>query len=93
MLFVGAPDVVSILAGVNDTGRHTLDPEGCVIPAERFEAGYDRLLAPLAEAGAQLILVEPFPLPVHGVVDAGAALVGEVGRGRAGPRRAGRRGC
>ncbi|MFD7597796.1 GDSL-type esterase/lipase family protein [Kitasatospora sp. NPDC059812] len=70
------PDVVSILAGVNDMGWHTLDPEGRVIPAEEFEAGYDRLLAPLAEAGAQLILIEPFLLPVHGVIEAGAALIG-----------------
>ncbi|MFD7586161.1 GDSL-type esterase/lipase family protein [Kitasatospora sp. NPDC059811] len=70
------PDVVSILVGVNDMGWHTLDPEGRVIPAEEFEAGYDRLLAPLAEAGAQLILIEPFLLPVHGVIEAGAALIG-----------------
>ncbi|WP_432146497.1 GDSL-type esterase/lipase family protein [Streptomyces sp. bgisy084] len=48
------PDVVSILVGVNDMGWHTLDPEGYVIPVEEFEAGYDRLLAPLAEAGTQL---------------------------------------
>ncbi|EFL23915.1 conserved hypothetical protein [Streptomyces himastatinicus ATCC 53653] len=41
-------------------GWHTLDPEGNVIPVEKFEAGYDRLLAPLAEAGTQLILIEPF---------------------------------
>ncbi|GCD40142.1 FAD-dependent oxidoreductase [Streptomyces chrestomyceticus JCM 4735] len=35
-----------------------------------------RLLAPLAEAGTELILIEPFLLPVHGVVEAGAARVG-----------------
>ncbi|MFG2832476.1 hypothetical protein ACGFWI_34345 [Streptomyces sp. NPDC048434] len=46
---------------------------------EEFEAGYDRLLAPLAEAGTELILIEPFLLPIHGVVEAGAgvALIGE----------------
>ncbi|MFI6048991.1 SGNH/GDSL hydrolase family protein [Streptomyces violascens] len=71
------PDVVSILAGVNDMGWHTLDPEGRVISAEEFAAGYDRLLAPLAEAGAELILIEPFLLPISGVVEAGAALIGE----------------
>ncbi|MEE1808971.1 GDSL-type esterase/lipase family protein [Streptomyces sp. BE133] len=71
------PDVVSILVGVNDMGWHTLDPKGYVIPAEEFEAGYDRLLAPLAEAGTKLILIEPFLLPIHGVVEAGAALIGE----------------
>ncbi|MFI1336238.1 GDSL-type esterase/lipase family protein [Streptomyces sp. NPDC020845] len=73
------PDVVSILVGVNDMGRHTLDPQGYVIPAEEFEAGYDRLLAPLAEAGTELILIEPFLLPIHHVIEAGAgaALIGE----------------
>ncbi|MFJ3203857.1 SGNH/GDSL hydrolase family protein [Streptomyces sp. NPDC086989] len=71
------PDVVSILVGVNDMGWHSLDPQGYVISAEEFEAGYDRLLAPLAEAGAELILIEPFLLPVHGVVEAGPVLIGE----------------
>ncbi|MFG2988204.1 GDSL-type esterase/lipase family protein [Streptomyces sp. NPDC048257] len=71
------PDVVSILVGVNDMGWHTLDPRGHVISVEEFEAGYDRLLAPLAGAGTQLILIEPFLLPIHGVVEAGAALIGE----------------
>jgi len=73
------PDVVSILVGVCDTGWHTLDPQGYVIPAEEFAAGYDRLLAPLAEAGTQLILIEPFLLPINGVIEAGAgaALIGE----------------
>ncbi|WSQ06780.1 GDSL-type esterase/lipase family protein [Streptomyces sp. NBC_01231] len=28
-------------------------------------------------AGTELILIEPFLLPIHGVVEAGAALVGE----------------
>ncbi|MCZ1012456.1 SGNH/GDSL hydrolase family protein [Streptomyces lydicus] len=70
------PDVVSILVGVNDMGWHTLDPEGYVIPVEEFTAGYDRLLAPLAEAGTELILIEPFLLPIQGVVEAGAARVG-----------------
>ncbi|MFF4850629.1 GDSL-type esterase/lipase family protein [Streptomyces sp. NPDC001194] len=65
------PDVVSVLVGVNDMGWHTIDPEGYVIPAAEFEAGYDRLLAPLAEAGTELILIEPFLLPIHGVVEAG----------------------
>ncbi|MGX1759607.1 SGNH/GDSL hydrolase family protein [Streptomyces lydicus] len=70
------PDVVSILVGVNDMGWHTLDPEGYVIPVEEFTAGYDRLLAPLAEAGTELILIEPFLLPIQGVVEAGAARIG-----------------
>ncbi|MFD8377004.1 GDSL-type esterase/lipase family protein [Streptomyces sp. NPDC059679] len=73
------PDVVSILVGVNDVGWHTLDPQGYVIPAEEFEAGYDRLLAPVAEAGTELILIEPFLLPIHDIIEAGAgaALIGE----------------
>ncbi|MEE1822752.1 SGNH/GDSL hydrolase family protein [Streptomyces sp. BE20] len=62
------PDVVSILVGVNDMGWHTLDPNGRVIPAEEFAAGYRRLLAPLAGAGTELILVEPFLLPISGSV-------------------------
>ncbi|RGD56600.1 GDSL family lipase [Kitasatospora xanthocidica] len=76
------PDVVSILVGVNDAGRRILDPRGYPIPAERFEAGYDRLLAPLAEAGTELVLIEPFLLPIRGTVEAGAALVGEKERER-----------
>ncbi|MFG2710989.1 SGNH/GDSL hydrolase family protein [Streptomyces goshikiensis] len=68
------PDVVSVLVGVNDMGWHTLDPEGRVISAAEFEAGYDRLLAPLAEAGTRLVLIEPFLLPIHGVVEAGGGV-------------------
>ncbi|MFC5663956.1 SGNH/GDSL hydrolase family protein [Kitasatospora misakiensis] len=71
------PDVVSILVGINDVGWHTTAPDGRVIPAEEFAAGYDRLLAPLAEAGTDLILVEPFLLPISGTVEAGHALVDE----------------
>lgn len=65
------PDVVSILVGVNDMGWHTIDPDGHVIPAEDFAAGYARLLAPLAEAGTELILIEPFLLPISGSIEAG----------------------
>ncbi|AJC52923.1 SGNH/GDSL hydrolase family protein [Streptomyces sp. 769] len=67
------PDVVSILVGVNDMGWHTIAPDGHVILAEDFAAGYDRLLAPLAEAGTELILIEPFLLPISGTVVAGHA--------------------
>ncbi|GAA1400290.1 SGNH/GDSL hydrolase family protein [Kitasatospora putterlickiae] len=63
------PDVVSVLVGVNDLGLQALNPGGHATPVEEFEAGYDRLLAPLAEAGTELILIEPFLLPVHGVVE------------------------
>ena len=61
------PDVLSILVGVNDMAWHTLDPAGYVIPVEEFEAGYRRLLEPLAEAGTELIMIEPFLLPVPNV--------------------------
>ncbi|MFD1538820.1 hypothetical protein [Nonomuraea guangzhouensis] len=40
------------------------------IAGEEFEAGYNRPLAPLAEMGTELILIEPFLLPIHGVVQA-----------------------
>ncbi|MCX4640549.1 hypothetical protein OG775_36540 [Streptomyces platensis] len=46
-----------------------------VIPAEEFAAGYDRLLAPLAEAGTELILIEPLLLPISGIVKARDTLV------------------
>ena len=71
------PDVVSILVGVNDVGWHTLDPDGHVISVDEFEAGYDRLLTPLADA--ELILIEPFLLPVTTPVRAGRGrvLIGE----------------
>ena len=71
------PDVVSILVGGNDVAWHTYDPDGYVISAEEFAAGYDRLLAPLAEAGAELILIEPFLLPIRGIVEVGDVHVGE----------------
>ncbi|MFE7313375.1 SGNH/GDSL hydrolase family protein [Streptomyces sp. NPDC057555] len=74
------PDVVSVLVGVNDMGWHTIAPDGQVIPAEDFAAGYDRLLAPLAEAGTELILIEPFLLPVSGIVEAGHAQIDDAVR-------------
>ncbi|GAA2100885.1 SGNH/GDSL hydrolase family protein [Streptomyces albiaxialis] len=65
------PDVVSVLVGVNDVGWHTYDPAGRVIPVDEYAEGYDRLLAPLAKAGAGLILIEPFLLPLPGPVEVG----------------------
>ncbi|MEV0231593.1 SGNH/GDSL hydrolase family protein [Nonomuraea sp. NPDC050786] len=70
-------DVVSILVGGNDVGWHSYDPDGYVIPAEDFAAGYDRLLTPLAETGAELILIEPFLLPIRGLVEVGDVHLGE----------------
>ncbi|GAA1034755.1 MULTISPECIES: GDSL-type esterase/lipase family protein [Amycolatopsis] len=70
------PDVVSILVGINDVGWHSYDPDGRVIPAEDYAAGYDRLLAPLAESGAELILIEPFLLPISGDIEVGDMRLG-----------------
>jgi lysophospholipase L1-like esterase len=74
------PDVVSILVGINDVGWHSYDPDGYVIPAEEYAAGYDRLLAPLADTGADLILIEPFLLPVSGRVKVVDSYLGEEDR-------------
>ncbi|GAA5053969.1 GDSL-type esterase/lipase family protein [Streptomyces similanensis] len=57
------PDVVSVLVGINDVGWRSFDPDGHEIPVEEYAAGYDRLLAPLAASGTDLILIEPFLLP------------------------------
>lgn len=65
------PDVVSVLVGVNDNGRHTFEPGARRISTDEFAAGYDRILAPLADTGTALILIEPFLLPVEGVIEAG----------------------
>lgn len=70
------PDVVSILVGINDVGWHSYDPDGYVIPAEDYAAGYDRLVAPLAESGAELILIEPFLLPISGDIEVGDMQLG-----------------
>lgn len=74
------PDVVSVLVGMNDVGWHSYDPDGYVISADEYAAGYDRLLAPLAEAGAELILIEPFLLPIRGSVEVGPMRLGEEDR-------------
>lgn len=70
------PDVVSVLVGMNDVGWHTYDPDGHVVPAADFAASYHRLLAPLAETGADLILIEPFLLPISGTIEVGDTHVG-----------------
>ena len=57
------PTVVSILIGVNDIW-HPLN-EGKEVSAEKFEEGYDKLLAETAVAlpDAKIILCEPFITP------------------------------
>ncbi len=57
------PDVVSILIGVNDVWRRydSNDPTSC----EKYEAGYRDLLTQVRDKlDAQLIILEPFLLPV-----------------------------
>jgi acyl-CoA thioesterase-1 len=56
-------DVVSILIGVNDTWRRYDSSEET--PATQFEDAYRRMLDAVAGAGSQLVLIEPFVLPVR----------------------------
>jgi lysophospholipase L1-like esterase len=57
------PNLVSILIGINDTARRF---RGAPIPAEEFEATYRDILAGTCEElGANIILCEPFLLPVN----------------------------
>jgi lysophospholipase L1-like esterase len=57
------PDVVSILVGINDCGFH-FSHDFDEVTASEYRDGYHELLGPLAAAGARLILIEPFLLPV-----------------------------
>ena len=57
------PDLVSIMIGINDTWRRydSRDPTS----AEAFEASYRSILTDVREKlGAQIVLCEPFLLPV-----------------------------
>jgi acyl-CoA thioesterase I len=56
-------DVVSILIGANDTWRRYDSNEET--PAADFERAYRHLLDAVAADGAQLVLIEPFVLPVR----------------------------
>ncbi|WP_449385695.1 SGNH/GDSL hydrolase family protein [Cellulomonas soli] len=56
-------DVLSLYVGVNDTWRRF--DQGEETPAEEFEAVLRQLLAPWVERGTQLVLVEPFVVPVE----------------------------
>ncbi|MER5793594.1 SGNH/GDSL hydrolase family protein [Streptomyces sp. NPDC001980] len=76
------PDVVSILVGINDVGRPSYDPDGHAVSTQEYAAGHDRLLAPLAEAGAELVLIEPFLLPVRGGIEVGDVILDEEVRRR-----------
>ncbi|MFB8030752.1 SGNH/GDSL hydrolase family protein [Streptomyces sp. NPDC056465] len=59
-----APDVVSILIGVNDTWRRY--DSGAVTTARAYEEDYRAILTQVRdELDAQLILIEPFLVPVR----------------------------
>jgi lysophospholipase L1-like esterase len=55
-----APDVLSILIGINDAGRK--------VPLDQYEQGYDRLLSETQAAlpNVKFVLCEPFYLPKGG---------------------------
>jgi lysophospholipase L1-like esterase len=56
------PDVVSILVGVNDTLRRYRRNEPT--PIEEYERDYREILARTLDAGAAVVLIEPFLVPV-----------------------------
>ncbi|MCI7456769.1 GDSL-type esterase/lipase family protein [Actinomyces urogenitalis] len=58
------PDLLSVYIGVNDTWRWY--DSGLLSPTDLFREQLASLLAPLAEAGTQLVLVSPFVLPALG---------------------------
>ncbi|MFG3497535.1 SGNH/GDSL hydrolase family protein [Streptomyces sp. NPDC047928] len=74
-----APDVLSVLVGVNDAWR-VVDGESDDLAAERFRKTYDALLTRTREAlpATRLILCEPFCLPCGPGRDFEAALAAQV---------------
>nr|WP_300339570.1 GDSL-type esterase/lipase family protein [Actinomyces sp.] len=58
------PDLLSVYIGINDTWRRY--DCGMLSPTDLFRDRLASLLAPLAEAGTQLVLVSPFVLPAVG---------------------------
>ena len=56
------PDAVSILIGINDTWRRY--DSGTPSPLDQFSASYERVIEKLQGSGAQVLLLEPFLLPV-----------------------------
>lgn len=57
-----SPDVVSILIGINDVWRRF--DSGVVSETKEFAASYRRILEKLSAAQIEIILMEPFLLPV-----------------------------
>ena len=56
------PDIVSILIGINDVWRRY--DSGLVSDVDEFAASYRRVVEQISADGAQLVLLEPFVLPV-----------------------------
>jgi lysophospholipase L1-like esterase len=56
------PTLVSILIGINDTWRRY--DSGLLSPVEEFQASLNRIVEKLQGNGAQVLLLEPFLLPV-----------------------------
>ena len=56
------PDIVSILIGINDTWRRY--DSGTESPIPEFSASFKRMLKKLDESKVQVLLLEPFVLPV-----------------------------
>jgi lysophospholipase L1-like esterase len=56
-----APDVVSILIGINDTWRRY--DSGNPTSARDYETGYRSILSKVKALGAQILILEPFVLP------------------------------
>ncbi|MFI0901357.1 SGNH/GDSL hydrolase family protein [Streptomyces sp. NPDC020983] len=56
------PDLLSVMVGINDTWRRY--DEGAVTTAEEYERDYRAILGQARDAGARLVLVEPFLVPL-----------------------------
>lgn len=56
------PDLVSIMIGINDTWRRF--DSGDPTSTESYETGYRDVLDRITASGAQVVLLEPFVLPV-----------------------------
>lgn len=56
------PDLVTILIGINDTWRRY--DSNLESPIPEFEASLERISKQVVDAGAKLILLEPFVLPM-----------------------------
>lgn len=57
------PDTVSILIGINDVWRRYSDDE--ITTIESFESSYKRILDRAAAQGTQVIMCEPFLIPLN----------------------------